>query len=157
MKQAAEQVLFLAEKKKLKDVDIVVERNESLDLEIQDGKVEKVEQSTSLGLGVRVLDEGRTGLASTERLSTESIELTFKNACENAKLQDPTEVIMLDAPKEIPDSFLLGLHNPELDQLNSDQLTGLGFSIEDSVKAADKRVVSIPYLCLLYTSDAADE
>ena len=43
MKQAAEQVLFLAEKKKLKDVDIVVERNESLDLEIQDGKVEKVE------------------------------------------------------------------------------------------------------------------
>ena len=31
MRQAAEQVLFLAEKKKLKDVDIVVERNESLD------------------------------------------------------------------------------------------------------------------------------
>ena len=146
IKQAAEQVLFLAEKKKLKDVDVVVERNESLDLEIQDGKVEKVEQSTSLGLGVRVLDKGRTGLASTERLSTESIELAFKNACENAKLQDPTEVIMLDAPTEIPDSSLLELHNPELDQLNSDQLTELGFSIEDSVKAADKRVVSIPYL-----------
>ena len=95
MRQAAEQVLFLAEKKKLKDVDIVVERNESLDLEIQDGKVDKVEQSTSLGLGVRVLDQGRTGLASTERLSSEAIELAFKNACENAKLQDPTEVIML--------------------------------------------------------------
>ena len=62
MKQAAEQVLFLAEKKKLKDVDIVVERNESLDLEIQDGKVEKVEQSTSLGLGVRVLDKDEPGL-----------------------------------------------------------------------------------------------
>ena len=146
MRQAAEQVLFLAEKKKLKDVDIVVERNESLDLEIQDGKVEKVEQSTSLGLGVRVLDEGRTGLASTERLSLESIELAFNNACENAKLQDSTEVIMLDAPTEVPDSSLLDLHNPELDQLNSEQLTELGFSIEDSVKAADKRVVSIPYL-----------
>ena len=146
MKQAAEQVLFLAEKKKLKDIDIVVERNESLDLEIQDGKVEKVEQSTSLGLGVRVLDQGRTGLASTERLSSESIELAFKNACENAKLQDPTEVIMLEAPTEIPDSSLLDLHNSELDQLNSEQLTELGFSIEDSVKAADKRVVSIPYL-----------
>ena len=50
MRKVAERVLFLAEKKKLKDVDIVVERNESLDLEIQDGKVEKVEQSTSLGL-----------------------------------------------------------------------------------------------------------
>ena len=146
MSQAAEQVLFLAEKKKLKDVDIVVERNESLDLEIQDGKVEKVEQSTSLGLGVRVLDEGRTGLASTERLSLESIEITFKNACENAKLYDPTEVIMLDSPKKIPDSSLLELHNPELEKLNLDQLAELGFSIEDSVKSADNRVVSIPYL-----------
>ena len=146
MSQAAEQVLFLAEKKKLKDVDIVVERNESLDLEIQDGKVEKVEQSTSLGLGVRVLDEGRTGLASTERLSLESIEIAFKNACENAKLHDPTEVIMLDSPKKIPDSSLLALYNPELEKLNLDQLAELGFSIEDSVKAADNRVVSIPYL-----------
>ena len=115
MKQAAEQVLMLAEKKGLKDVDVVVERSEALDVEIQEGKVEKVEQSTSLGLGVRVLDGGRTGLASTERLSSESIQHAFENACENAKLQDPTEVEMLDAPAEIPDSAALELYNPELD------------------------------------------
>ncbi len=146
MRQAAECVLFMAEKKKLKDIDIVVERNESLDLEFQEGKVEKVEQSTSVGLGVRVLNEGRTGLASTERLNSEAIELAFKNACENSKLQDPTEVIMLEAPAEVPDASLLEVYNPELDQLNSDQLMELGFSIEESVKSADKRVVSIPYL-----------
>ena len=45
MKQAAEQVLTMAEQKGLKDVDVVVERNESLDVEICDGKVEKVGQS----------------------------------------------------------------------------------------------------------------
>ena len=50
MKQGAELVLMLAEKKRLKDVDVVVERSEALDVEIQEGKVEKVEQSTSLGL-----------------------------------------------------------------------------------------------------------
>jgi len=146
MKQAAELVLVLAEKKGLKDVDVVVERSESLDVEIREGKVEKVEQSTSLGLGVRVLDGGRTGLASTERLSSESIQNAFENACENAKLQDPTEVKMLDAPAEIPDSASLELYNPELDQLNTEDLTELGMSMEDAVKAADKRVVSIPYL-----------
>ena len=84
MKQAAEHVLMLAAEKGHKDVDVVVERNDSLDVEIRDGKVEKVEQSTSLGLGVRVLDGGRTGLASTERLSSESIAHAFRNACENA-------------------------------------------------------------------------
>jgi len=146
MKQAAEQVLVLAEKKGLKDVDVVVERSEALDVEIQGGKVEKVEQSTSLGLGVRVLDGRRTGLASTERLSSESIQHAFENACENAKLQDPTEVEMLDAPAEIPDSASLELYNPDLDQLNTEDLTELGMSMEDAVKAADERVVSIPYL-----------
>ena len=146
MKQAAEQVLTMAEQKGLKDVDVVVESNESLDVEIRDGKVEKIEQSTSLGLGVRVLDEGRTGLASTERLSSESIKHAFRNACENAKLQDPTEVEMLDAPAEIPDSATLELYNPELDQLSTEEMTELGLLMEDSVKAADKRVVSIPYL-----------
>jgi len=126
MKQAAEQVLGLAEKKGLKDVDVVVERSEALDVEIQEGKVEKVEQSTSLGLGVRVLDRGRTGLASTERLSSESIQHACENACENAKLQDPTEVKMLDVPAEIPDSASLELYNCELDQLNTEDLTELG-------------------------------
>ena len=146
MKQAAEHVLMLAAEKGLKDVDVVVERNDSLDVEIRDAKVEKVEQSTSLGLGIRVLDEGRTGLASTERLSQESITHAFQNACENAKLQDPTQVEMLDAPAEIPDSASLELYNPQLDQLDTEQLTELGLSMEDAVKASDERVVSIPYL-----------
>ena len=70
MKQAAEHVLMLALEKGQKDVDVVVERNDSLDIEIQGGKVEKVEQSTSLGLRERVLDEGQTGLTSTKRLSS---------------------------------------------------------------------------------------
>jgi len=89
MKQAAEHVLMLAAEKGLKDVDVVVERNDSLDIEIRDAKVEKVEQSTSLGLGVRVLDEGRTGLASTERLSQESIHMLFKMRVktQNCKIQ----------------------------------------------------------------------
>ena len=74
IKLAAEQVLDLAEKNGKKNVDVLVEREDLLEVNILDGKVEKVEQSTSIGLGVRVIDNGRTGLASTERLSYESIE-----------------------------------------------------------------------------------
>jgi len=146
MKLAAGQVLDLAEKNGKKNVDILVERDNLLEVNILDGKVEKVEQSTSIGLGVRVIDGGRTGIASTERLSHESIALTFKNACENSKLQDPTEVEMLKAPKKIPESSLLELYNPELEKLGVDELSELGLSIEDSVKSSDERVISIPYL-----------
>ena len=47
MKQAAEQVLVLAEKKGLKDVDVVVERSEALDVEIQEGKERRFECCSS--------------------------------------------------------------------------------------------------------------
>jgi len=146
MKEAAEEVLILADKKGQKEVDVIVERNELLEVNILDGKVEKVEQSTSLGLGIRVIDDGKTGIASTERFTPESISHTLKNACENSKLQDPTGVEMLNESSEIPDTEILELYNPELDNLSVDDLSEYGMSIEDSVKSADKRVVSIPYL-----------
>ena len=146
MKQAAEHVMILAENKGCKDVDVVVERVESLDIEIRDSKVEKVEQSTSLGLGIRVIDKHRTGLASTERLSYDSISSAFKNACENAIMQDPTKVEMLDMALKIPEPSKLGLYNPELEKLNGRDLIELGLSMEDAVRASDDRVVSIPYL-----------
>ncbi|MDP7157412.1 MAG: DNA gyrase modulator, partial [SAR324 cluster bacterium] len=70
LQQTVDHVLLLAERSGLKEVDALIERDEALEVEIRDGKVEKVEQSTSLGLGVRVLRNGKTGLASTERLDT---------------------------------------------------------------------------------------
>ncbi|MDP7631094.1 MAG: DNA gyrase modulator, partial [SAR324 cluster bacterium] len=74
LQQTVDHVLLLAERSGLKEVDALIERDEALEVEIRDGKVEKVEQSTSLGLGVRVLRNGKTGLASTERLDTNAIE-----------------------------------------------------------------------------------
>ena len=47
IKQAAERVLMLAEKKGLKDVDVVVEHSEALDVEIQEGKERRFECCSS--------------------------------------------------------------------------------------------------------------
>ncbi len=44
MQQAAEHVLFLAERHGLKEVDALIEREDALEVEIREGKVEKVEQ-----------------------------------------------------------------------------------------------------------------
>ena len=71
--QASKEVLSIAKKNGLKNVAALVERTEELEVQIRDGKVEKIEQSTSLGLGVRVLNEGRSGFASTEKLDHQTI------------------------------------------------------------------------------------
>ena len=146
IQQAAELVMDLAKKNGQEKVEVLVERDNLIEVNILERKVEKVEQSTSLGLGIRVINNGRTGIASTERLSHESIKRTFLNACENSKLQDPTKIELLEPPKNIPDSSILKIYNPELEKLSLEDLTEFGFSIEESVNYADKRVVSIPYL-----------
>ena len=53
--EAARETLRLARKEGLKHVDAIVERGEELEVQIRNGKVEKVEHSTSLGLGEKVL------------------------------------------------------------------------------------------------------
>jgi len=146
MQQAAEHVLFLAERHGLKEVDALIEREDALEVEIREGKVEKVEQSTSLGLGVRVLRDGKTGLASTERLDADAIERAFQSALENSELQDPTEVLLPEAANGFSPPESLEIYNSNLENLTSKDLAELGLVIEGAAKNADTRVSTIPYL-----------
>ena len=154
---AIEHVLGLARQSGLAEVDVLVERGESLGLKIRDAKVEKVDQSTSLGLGVRVLLDRRTGLAYTERLEASALRRVLNEALENAELQDQLEVSLPDPVKDVPSAEALQLYNPELEQLSFEELAEVGLEIEATAKQTDQRVVTLPYFCLLYTSDAADE
>ena len=146
LQQTVDHVLLLAERSGLKEVDALIERDEALEVEIRDGKVEKVEQSTSLGLGVRVLRDGKTGLASTERLDVSAIERAFQSALENSDLQDPTEVVLPEATNGLADPESLGTYNSDLEKLTSKDLADLGLAIEASAKNADDRISTIPYL-----------
>ncbi len=130
----------------LAHVDVMVERSEEMEAQIRDGKVEKVEQSTSLGLGVRVLDEGRSGFASTERLDEKSLQRVVRKARDNAEFQDPTEVVMPEATQPLVSAESLGLYNPELTRLGIEDLSRMGLEIEAAARNADSRVTAIPYL-----------
>ena len=143
---AADYVLALAREHHCPDVDVLLGRGESLSVRILRGKVEKVDQSTSLGLGVRVVHGGRTGLAYTERLLPEAIERAFAAARENAELQDPTEVILPEAPPAVPDPQTLGLYNPELNALGVDDLAAFGLEAEAAALGADKRAEVVNYM-----------
>ncbi len=143
---AVEFVLGLAQEHHQPDVDLVLQRSENLTLRVFDGQVEKIDQATALGLGIRVVHAGRTGIAYTERLAPESIERAFVAARENAELNDPTEVVLPPAPGEVSDPQTLGLYNPELDAVTVADLETFGLEIEAAARAADARVTSVPGL-----------
>ena len=143
---AIEHVLGLARQSGLAEVDVLVERGESLGLKIRDAKVEKVDQSTSLGLGVRVLLDGRTGLAYTERLEASALRRVLDEALENAELQDQLEVNLPDPANNVSAAEALQLYNSELEQLSFEELAEVGLEIEATAKQTDQRVVTLPYL-----------
>ncbi len=143
---AVEFVLGLAQEHHQTDVDLVLQRGENLTLRVFNGQVEKIDQATALGLGIRVVQDGRTGIAYTERLAPEAIERAFVSARENAQLNDPTEVILPPAPGEIPDPETLGLYNPELEDVTVAALETFGLEIEAAARSADARVTSVPGL-----------
>ncbi|WP_089720201.1 TldD/PmbA family protein [Candidatus Entotheonella palauensis] len=143
---AVEFVLGLAQEHHQADVDLVLQRGENLTLRVFNGQVEKIDQATALGLGIRVVQEGRTGIAYTERLAPEAIERAFVAAQENAQLNDPTEVMLPSASGEIPDPQTLGLYNPELEVVTVAELETFGLEIEAAARAADARVTSVPAL-----------
>lgn len=143
---AIDYVLSLARKNGQPDVDLIVERSEQLSLRILNGKVEKIDQATALGLGIRVVREGRTGIASTERLEENALEKAFLAAAENASFNDPTEVLLPEAAPNIPDPEDLKLFNPDIEQLTVDELGAFGLEIESTARQADGRVTAVPYL-----------
>jgi len=144
--QASEFALSLARERHERDVDVLVGRNQSLSIKVLGGKVEKVDQSTSQGLGLRVLREGRTGIAYTERMDPEAIERAFLAAGENADLNDRTEVEMVERVPTVPDPETLELYNPALDDLTLDDLAQFGLAAEEAALAGDPRVKAVPAL-----------
>lgn len=138
--------LSLAREHKIQDMDLMIGREESLTIQVMNAKVEKVDQSTGQGLGVRVVKEGRTGIASTERLERGAIERAVKDALENTALQDPTEVVLNTRFPEVPDPANLGLYNAELDNLSLEDLSAFGLEAEARVKEGDPRVKAVPYM-----------
>lgn len=146
LESAGRETIVLAQKKGLHDVDVFLQRSDDLQVQIRDGKVETVEQSTNVGLGVRVLKNGRSGFASTERLDSDALQWALQKACDNGVLQDPTDVVMVAAAEQVADADDLGLLNPAVDELEVDDLSELGLEIESAALNADSRVTAIPNL-----------
>lgn len=151
---AVDYVLALAHEHRQSDVDLVLERDDKLTLRVFNGQVENIDQATALGLGIRIVDDGRTGIAFTERLTPEALEKTFVAAQENARLNDPTDVVLPPALSDVPDPQALGLFNPELETVTVEDLETFGLEVEAGARSADPRVTSVPRLIVSRSSSA---
>ncbi|MBI4059325.1 TldD/PmbA family protein [Candidatus Microgenomates bacterium] len=82
MKKVAQEILGKLPKVDYADIRIV--EKESQNIATKDGVVEALESSTSLGYGIRVLNNGAWGFAASHDFSKQGVEKTAKRAVEIA-------------------------------------------------------------------------
>jgi len=68
------------------DLEVLSTSDRNLRLETRGGEASDVHSSTRSGIGLRVVDGGRTGYASTEELSEDALAWALDEAIENASL-----------------------------------------------------------------------
>jgi PmbA protein len=81
------------------ELEVYLSRNHSTRIEVSDLEVESSNVSTSEGLGIRCIKEGRSGFAYTTVLSVQAAEVALAEARENARFADPDPARTLPQPQ----------------------------------------------------------
>ena len=139
MQELAQSILKLADTAR-RDLEVYTVRHKSLQVEVSDGEVETLREAQATGVGVRVIDGGRLGLAFTTRLDEGSLRDTIRLATDNAQSATPDEYNTLPSPKPVKDMDLL---DPAMAQIPVDTKIQLARDVEKAARAYDPRVTKV--------------
>ncbi|MCF0225416.1 MAG: TldD/PmbA family protein [Fibrobacter sp.] len=123
--------------------DMVASTSHLESLSVFQGQVQSTEISDSVGIGMRVIKDGRPGYAHTEHLTKESIAQTLKDALCHTQWTEKID-IELPMPAPVPEDYFN--YNPELEKLSLVQLKDFCIELEKATYAKSKEIENIPYL-----------
>lgn len=123
--------------------DVIASTNHSEGLSVFQGQVQNTEISDSVGLGVRVIKDGRPGYAHTERLTKDAIAQTLKDALCHTQWTEKID-IELPSPVAIPDDD--PNYDASLESLDLAQIKDFCIDLEKATFAKSSEIVNVPYL-----------
>ncbi|MFC1545696.1 TldD/PmbA family protein, partial [Gemmatimonadota bacterium] len=103
--------------------EIWLETNRSLSLEVRNGEVETIQESSSAGAGFRVFVAGRMAFAHSNDLSNASMDQAMESAIEFAGHLTPDEFNILPADRDITE--VEGLFDPGIASITTDEKVAL--------------------------------
>lgn len=124
LQSGAEAEAFLMQAKELK-------------IEVVKGQVETLKQAEEIGLGIRVLKQGRTGFAFTSDLSPNAVKQAVEDAIKISVLASPDEYRVLPERAEYP---ALHLYDPDTAAMSVEEKIDIARSVEHSALSVDRRI-----------------
>lgn len=122
---------------------LVVDSRET-EIRLSEGKVEKLTQSGSCGVGVRVIADGRVGYAYTSNLSPDSIEQTWRSAIDLSVVATPDPNRALPDPMKVSDEDL-DIWDAKLAALPTEAKVAFLQRVEKSAFDYDPRIKLVPF------------
>ncbi|MBI4850274.1 MAG: TldD/PmbA family protein [Acidobacteria bacterium] len=107
------------------------------------GEVEKLKDSASSHLGLRVLWEGRQAALSTSDFSKDALEQLVRDAVELAQMTSVDNQLCLPEPSEFAKDWPdLALYDKEIAEMPTDKKIALGLDVEKAAKNTDPRIIN---------------
>ncbi|MBN1285759.1 MAG: TldD/PmbA family protein [Anaerolineae bacterium] len=123
------------------EAEVFINIGKETNIEISRGNVEKLSQSGSKGLGVRVIAEGgRVGYAYTSDFSPGGVERTWQGALAIAEAADPDPNRALPDPQPF-DGEDLAIYDPAIAEMRAEEKIDFAKRIEKAALDYDARVI----------------
>jgi PmbA protein len=117
--------------------EVLLETGRQLSIEVRNGEMETIQESSSHGAGFRVFREGKMGFAHSNDLSDESLNEAIRSAVEFAGHMTPDEHNIL--PKDQGVTEVEGLFDPDLGSASMDEKIAMITRLEE-LAMADPRI-----------------
>lgn len=128
------------------DAEVVGIARAEFSAEVRLGQVEKVHESNSQGIGLRVLKDGRQATCSTSETSLAALEELVTTAVNMARLTSIDEAAQLPTAGELATGLEmardLSLYDPEIVSLPTQRKIELARLTEEAARSADPRITN---------------
>ncbi len=123
-------------------LEVVVSRDATTEVRAYEGAVESLTSAVSLGVGVRVIKDGRVGFASAGSHDPDLIDDALAQARDNAAFATPDRHVGVAEPDGVPPPDL-ELVDPALLDLATERKIELALELEEAARGADSRIIGI--------------
>ncbi len=123
-------------------LEAYVGRSTDTQVRVYRGEVEQLAVADSLGVGVRIVDEGRQGFAYCGTFDPEALAEAVNEARDNAAFGEPDDAAGLAEPDGVEPADL-DLWRPGLAAVPTDRKVALAVELERALLATDPRIVGV--------------
>ena len=136
-KSLCESLVSKAKKFGADAAEVYLETGRNLSIQVQDGEIETIQEAATVGVGFRVIVEGRMGFSHCNDLSNSALGDTLQRAIQFAKLTTAEESNVLPGNSEF--TAIEGLFDPEITTIPMERKIAMAIDLE-KIAMKDPRI-----------------